>query len=61
MKVFSDVISLDWVYTFFGWVLRLVQSLVQFLTRLLEGEGGVLWTVLLIVLLASFVAIGGTP
>ena len=59
-QVFADVLRLDWLYTIFGWVLRLLQSLVQFLTRLLEGEGGVLWTLLLIVLLASFIAMGGS-
>lgn len=59
IQVVADVLRLDWLYTLFGWVLRLLQSCVLFLTRLLEGEGGVLWTLVLIVLLASFIAMGG--
>jgi len=60
LQIFTDILRLDWFYAIVGWVLRLLQSVAQFLTRLLEGEGGVLWTVLLIVLLASFIAYGGS-
>ncbi|MEL7643602.1 MAG: hypothetical protein AAGU25_05805, partial [bacterium] len=60
VQIIADVLRLDWLYALFGLVLRLLQALVQFLTRLLEGEGGVLWTLLLIVLLASFIAMGGS-
>ncbi|MBP8857663.1 MAG: hypothetical protein KBG60_06555 [Anaerolineaceae bacterium] len=60
VQIIADVLRLDWLYALFGLVLRLLQSLIQFLTRLLEGEGGVLWTLLLIVLLASFITMGGS-
>jgi len=60
VQIIADVLRLDWLYALFGLLLRLLQSFVQFLTRLLEGEGGVLWTLLLIVLLASFIAMEGS-
>ncbi len=54
------VFRFDWVYIAFGRILRITQRLAQFITRFLEGEGGVLWTLLLIILLATYVMIGGS-
>ncbi len=60
-RIFFNLFQFDWLYIFIGWLLRILQNLVNFLTRLLEGEGGVLWTLLLIILLASFLATGVQP
>lgn len=37
-----------------GWFIRLTGQFVMYISALLEGDGGLLWTLLLLVLLASF-------
>ncbi len=55
----SALLSLNWLYRLgmglFGWV----QRMVGFFTVILEGDGGVLWTLVLLALLASLVRAGG--
>jgi hypothetical protein len=58
-RVLSLIFRLDWVYRFFWSVYSLLQKLVRFLTLILEGDGGVLWALLLLALLATFLAPGG--
>jgi hypothetical protein len=56
---FGRLFSLDW----FFWVVRsgyhLMSSIISVLTGVFEGEGGILWTLLLLVLLFAFFAQGG--
>jgi hypothetical protein len=58
-KILSFIFRLDWVYKFFWSVYGLLQHLVRFLTIILEGDGGVLWALLLLALLATLLAPGG--
>ena len=55
--------SLRWIYTLVDWGFKLVRRVVDGITFLLEGEGGVLWTLvilaILISLLGQFTAGGG--
>ncbi len=60
-RILEAVLRLDWFYVLIGLILKALQGLIAFFTRLLEGEGGVLWTLLLILLLASFIVFGGSP
>jgi hypothetical protein len=62
-RVWNTLVTIfrfDWLYSTIGWLLKVVQRLVQFTTQFLEGEGGVLWSLLLIILLATYVMIGGS-
>jgi len=58
-KVLSFIFRLDWIYRFFWSVYAVVQRLVRFITVILEGDGGVLWTLLLLALLATLLGSGG--
>jgi len=54
-----NVFSLGWFYTFLGWCYRLIGSAVSFVTLILEGEGGMLWALLLFTLLIAFLTGSG--
>jgi len=53
---FRNVFSLIWFYNLLGWLFRLIGRAISFLTIVLEGEGGVLWALLLLVLLIAFLS-----
>ena len=44
---------LEWLYAILGWFYRRLRSIVLFLTRNLEGDGGLFWVILLLALLAT--------
>ena len=48
--------SLRWFYDLFSRVYNAVGQVLSFITSILEGEGGVLWALLLVALLVSLVA-----
>jgi hypothetical protein len=50
--------SLNWAYRFLWWLYRGLQHLVQLLRLLLEGDGGVLWTLVLLALLVILLQVG---
>jgi hypothetical protein len=56
---FRNVFSLRWFYTFLGWLFNVTSRVIYFITMVLEGEGGVLWALLLLTLLLAFVTRGG--
>jgi len=49
-----NVFSLGWFYDLLGWGFRLTGRGISFVTLILEGEGGVLWALLLLTLLIAF-------
>ncbi len=51
----DTVLRLDWLYHLASWIYLQTQRLIQALTSLLEGEGGVLWVLVLLALLVSLV------
>lgn len=55
----GEALSLRWLYRGLSFVFQLLQSLVSFLSMLLEGQGGVLWALLLLALLSTLIAAGG--
>ncbi len=59
--VVAVVFRLDWFYQLIAFLYRLVRGIVRFLTVLLEGEGGVLWALLLLTLLLSVLYAGSLP
>lgn len=54
-SVLESVFSLKWLYRLFWVFYRSVEGLITFLTTVLEGDGGLLWAFLLLVLLFSLV------
>ncbi len=52
---------LDWAYQLLGLLFQLLQRIVQMINTILEGEGGVLWVLLLLALLVSLVQSGVKP
>ncbi len=60
-EILAVILRLDWMYAFLGVCYRLIQRLVGFFTVILEGDGGVLWTLLLLALLISLLQSGGQP
>jgi hypothetical protein len=51
--------SLDWAKRLFAWLYRLIQRLIGALTVLLEGDGGVLWAMVLLAMMITLVFAGG--
>ncbi len=49
----SNVLSLGWLYRVLWWIYRRLAQMIQILTDILEGEGGVLWAMVLLALLIS--------
>lgn len=52
-------LRLEWLFRVAGWLYGLVQRLVGFITTVLEGDGGMLWALLLLALLVSLLRPGG--
>jgi hypothetical protein len=50
---------LEWLYSLLSLFYLIIQRLIQFLTTILEGDGGVLWVLLLLALLVSLLQAGG--
>lgn len=60
LATFRMFFSFSWIYRLFWWGYRFTARLVALSNRILEGEGGFLWAVLLLVILLSilFQALG---
>ncbi len=58
-SLISPIMRLSWVYRLLWNIFIGLQRLLDMITRMLEGEGGVLWTVLLVALLLTILAGGG--
>jgi hypothetical protein len=52
---------LDWAYQLLGLLFQLLQRIVQMINTILEGDGGVLWVLLLLALLVSLIQSGVKP
>jgi len=50
----------DWVYRFIWWVYRILGRILFVITRLLEGEGSVLWALLILIMLIVTVNLWGS-
>lgn len=48
------VLSFDWVLAFLRWSFRKFSDLFNFVNRIFEGQGGILWTFLILILLGGF-------
>ena len=59
-RIISAILRLDWLYQFVAFAYRVLQSVLQTLTTILEGEGGILWVFVLLALLLALIE-GGRP
>ncbi len=50
IDLFESILSFNWLYRFFWNIYRTIGRLITFISTVLEGEGGLLWTLLLLVL-----------
>jgi len=57
----AALLSLNWVYGLLWWVYRQLEKLVALISLLFEGDGGVLWVMVLLTLLISIIGQAKTP
>jgi hypothetical protein len=50
------IFSLNWLYSLIGLLYRSLRYLVDWITLILEGDGGILWAILLLALILSLIA-----
>ncbi len=55
----NKAFSLTWFYRALWWLYRTTSRLILYLARILEGEGGVLWSILIIILLVLIITQSG--
>jgi hypothetical protein len=54
-NILSKIFTFGWFYQILWWVYRSTSRFVAYMSNLLEGEGGVLWAVLIIILMVMFI------
>jgi hypothetical protein len=59
LALLRNIFSLGWFYQLLGWIFRQTGRVIYFITVVLEGEGGVLWALLLLTLLIAYLAGSG--
>lgn len=57
-NILSTILRLNWLYSFFWKVFNWLGRLIQLVTNMLEGAGGVLWVFVLLVLILTFLQVG---
>jgi hypothetical protein len=60
-NVVTVILRLEWLYSLTGLIYRGIGGMVSALTAIFEGEGGVLWAVLLLTLLITLLQTGNVP
>jgi hypothetical protein len=55
----NSIFRLNWLYRFLAWIYRVLQSFIQLVTAVLEGDGGILWSLVILALLISLIWTGG--
>ena len=58
-NVLSNIFALNWLYRSLNLLYRGVQNVILLLTAMLEGEGGILWALVILALLISMLLTGG--
>ena len=57
--IFVDrVLTFQWLERVWQWLSWFLSGFINFLTGLLEGEGGIIWAIVILVLLVSLISIG---
>lgn len=56
----SSLLGLNWLYRLLWWIYHRLQQLIELVTRVYEGAGGVLWALVLLALFISIIRTGIT-
>ncbi|HBX71238.1 MAG TPA: hypothetical protein DEH25_18145 [Chloroflexi bacterium] len=56
----NKIFNLNWLYHIFWWIYRQIGRLLNLFSLLLEGEGGVLWALLILILLVVSLSVFST-
>jgi len=59
VPIWNRIFSVNWIAGLLWTVYRSTGRIITLITRIMEGEGGVLWAMLLLVILVSWLAQGG--
>ncbi len=59
MSLVENFLQFKWISVFWQWIYSIFHELIDLLTQMLEGEGGVIWTFVLLVLFLSLLAARG--
>lgn len=51
----GNLLSLEWIYRILWWLFRTLSQTFSAISQILEGEGGILWSILMLILLISLV------
>ena len=60
-RILDTFFSFGWMSRIYDFLFRFIQKVVTLITSVLEGEGGILWAILLLALLISYLQIGLQP
>jgi hypothetical protein len=52
----DQIFSLNWFYPLLGWIYQVLGRMIRLVSLLLEGEGGMLWALVILVLLVSILS-----
>ncbi len=55
-KIFSTILSLDWLYQSIWKILGIFQRIVNLFSNVLEGEGGIMWVFVLVALTLTIIS-----
>lgn len=55
----AEALGLNWLYRILWWIFRLLQRGIEWISNILEGDGGVLWIFVLLALFISLIRYGG--
>jgi hypothetical protein len=55
----GEAFTLNWMYRFFWWLYRSIGRVLSIFTKLLEGDGGILWALLILLMLIVTVNLWG--
>jgi hypothetical protein len=56
--VMGGILALNWLYRFIRWLYQGLQNVILLLTAMLEGEGGILWALVILALIISLILTG---
>jgi hypothetical protein len=60
-RILDTFFSFGWMTRIYDFLFGFIQKIVTLITGVLEGEGGILWAILLLVLLISYFQLGLQP
>ena len=52
------IFTFEWLADLYAWLALIIQEVINFATQLLEGEGGIIWAIVILALMISLVAAG---